>query len=221
MGLFDLFKKKNEKIVNQATPVPVEKQSSGSSIPAPTELFYKIEYKTPGLHEENIKALLKFIDVYDLWSENDKGYYFWLLGLNSKLLGHKAASCAFYAADTVYRPKTATAAWADLKSEGLVTVTYSLEVANDLHNQLPIPKTMYDIVNYQLPTVKIKEVKPTYYWIKFNTDFGTKTVCARNNRGDMLQSGTKVYFNGYGNKGYAIVDKIIDGTPTTNEIYEI
>ena len=80
---------------------------------------------------------------------------------------------------------------------------------------------MYDIVNYQLPAIRIKEVAPTYYWIEFKTEVGTKTVCARNNRGDILQSGTKVYFNGYGYKGYAIVDKIIDGPPTTNEIYEI
>jgi len=109
-----------------------------------------------------------------------------------------------------------------LKTEGLVTTTHSLEVANDIHSKLPIPKTMEEIVNYQLPRIKTEEVSLlTYYWIKFNTDFGTKTVCARNDKGDKFNIGDRVKFNGYGYSSYAIVDKIIDDTPNTKEIYEI
>jgi len=61
----------------------------------------------------------------------------------------------------------------------------------------------------------------TYYWIKFNTDFGTKTVCAKNDKDDVFQTGDRVKFNGYGYSGFAIIDKKIEETPTTKEIYEI
>ena len=132
------------------TKRPLPKHDN-SSTPAPISLFRKIENVTPGLHEENLKSLLKYIDKFDSWSESDKGYFFWLLAINSKLLGYKAASCAFYAADAVNRPKTAAAAWDMLKTEGFVTTTCSLEVALDIHKTLPIPKTFEEITNYQLP----------------------------------------------------------------------
>jgi len=222
MGLFDFFKKNKTNVVNVQTSLADKTQRRSSSTPAPTSLFRQIEYETPGLHEKNIKSLLEYIDKFDSWSESDKGYYFWLLAHNSKFLGYKAASCAFYAADAFNRPKTATAAWNMLMTEGLVKTTNSVEVANDIHNQLTIPKTMEEIVNYQLPTIKIKEVSLTYYLIKFNVaNVGTKTVYATNDSGDKYNIGDRVYFHGYGYKGYAIVDKKIDETPTTKEIYKI
>jgi hypothetical protein len=61
----------------------------------------------------------------------------------------------------------------------------------------------------------------TYYLIKFDTNFDTKTVCARNDKGDKFCIGDRVKFIGYGYRGYATVYKIIDDTPNTNEIYEI
>ena len=60
----------------------------------------------------------------------------------------------------------------------------------------------------------------TYYWIKFNSSFGTKTVCAKNEEDKIFKTGDKVRFNGYGYSGFAIIDRQIEAPPTT-EIYEI
>jgi hypothetical protein len=61
-----------------------------------------------------------------------------------------------------------------------------------------------------------------YYLIKFNVaDVGTKTVFAKNDKGEKLQRGDRVKFSGYGYSGYAIIDKALEEHPNTKEIYEI
>ena len=100
--------------------------------------------------EEGINILLTYLDKIDSWDRKDKGYYFYLLARNSRNLGYKKASYAYYAADIANRPVSTTFGWSVLKDEGVLpsSTVPSPEIALDLHKRLPIPRTLDEIKSY-------------------------------------------------------------------------
>ncbi|NMA73549.1 MAG: hypothetical protein GX963_05180 [Bacteroidales bacterium] len=142
---------KNDREREPYAKMMLSKLGELSVFSTPYELCKTIDRLSTG--EEGINILLNYMDRVNSWEKKDRGYYFYLLARNSKNIGCKAASYAFYAADIANRPESTTFGWNVLKSAGILPATTkpSPEIAKKLHEKYPIPKTIQKIKNYQLP----------------------------------------------------------------------
>jgi len=145
----------NNKEVEAYAKLMLSKLGSVPTFASTYDLLKTVDNMGAGMGngEPGIILLLAYLDKIDSWDKKDRGYFYYLLARNSKFLGYKAASYAYYAADIANRPESTTLGWQELKSAGILpsTTTATLEIAKKLHEKYSIPKTIEEIKNYQLP----------------------------------------------------------------------